>query len=171
MNIITEKKYTGDGGNAQRIFILDFQVGRKAILNDPTRHLGGGVAQYDYMETLLNRLGGQARRLLEKYLYKWNWLKNENPYILDAIAREADRATWRTFYSERAVYNLGRVHMVVPVPNPTRPDLMEDPIDDACRQGRISWSDSDCFPVRFRIEDLMAFRPQPREALVKLAPL
>ena len=42
----------------------DAQVGWKAILNDPQHHLGGGVAQYDYMESLLNRLSGQARKLL-----------------------------------------------------------------------------------------------------------
>ena len=85
MNTITQKKYTGDGGNAHRI-IKDAQVGQKAILNDPNRHLGGGVAQYDYMESLLNRLGGQARRLLDNFLEKWNCEKDDNPYILDAIA-------------------------------------------------------------------------------------
>ena len=64
MNTISEMKYSGDGGNAQRIFIKDAQVGWKAILNDPQRHLGGGVAHYDYMESLYNRLNGQARMLL-----------------------------------------------------------------------------------------------------------
>ena len=44
MNTITEKKYTRDGGNAQRIFIKDAQVGWKAIIKYPNRHLGGGVA-------------------------------------------------------------------------------------------------------------------------------
>ena len=72
MNTIAEIKYTGDGGNAQRIFILDAQVGWKAIQKDATQHLGGGISQYDYMEGLLNRLGGQARRLLEKHLFRWN---------------------------------------------------------------------------------------------------
>ena len=52
MTTIAVKLYTGDGGNAQRIFIKDAQVGWRAILNDPQRHLGGGVAQYDYMDTL-----------------------------------------------------------------------------------------------------------------------
>ena len=56
MNTIMELKYTGDGGNAQRIFIKDAQVGWKAIVNDPHKHLGSGVSQYDYMESLLNRL-------------------------------------------------------------------------------------------------------------------
>ena len=122
MNIVTKKKYTGEGGNAHRIFIKDAQVGWKAILNDPQRHLGGGVAQYDYMESLLNRVGGQARKLLDNYLDKWNWAKDSNPYILDAIAKEADCAIWRNYYMERAVYNFGRVHMVVLVALPTRPD-------------------------------------------------
>ena len=62
MNTIMEEKYTRDGGVAQRNFIKDAQVGWKAIVKDPQKHLGGGVSQYDYMESLLNRLGGQARR-------------------------------------------------------------------------------------------------------------
>ena len=60
MNTIMEAKYTGDSGVAQRNFIRDAQVGWKAITMDPHRHLGGGVSQYDYMESLLNRLGGTA---------------------------------------------------------------------------------------------------------------
>ena len=48
MNTIAEMKYTGDGGNAQRIFILDAQVGWKALVKDATQHLGGGTSQYDY---------------------------------------------------------------------------------------------------------------------------
>ena len=56
-----EEKYTGDGGGAQCNFIKDAQVGWKAIVKrsiDPQKHLGGGISQYDYMESLLNRLGG-----------------------------------------------------------------------------------------------------------------
>ena len=59
-----EPKYTGDGGNAQRIFIKDAQMGWKNILDDLDRHLSNGASQYAYLESLLNRLGGQARRLL-----------------------------------------------------------------------------------------------------------
>ena len=49
MNTVMEEKYTGDGGVAQRNFIKDAQVGWKAIVNDPQKHLGGGISQYDYM--------------------------------------------------------------------------------------------------------------------------
>ena len=97
MNTNSMKLYSGDGGNAQRIFIKDAQVGWKAILNDPQRHLGGGVAQYDYMESLYKLLNGQARRLLDLFLDKWSWTKDGNPYILEVIVREEDRAVWRTY--------------------------------------------------------------------------
>ena len=49
MNTIMKPKYAGDGGVAQRNFIQDAQVGWKAITNDPHKHLGGGVSQYDYI--------------------------------------------------------------------------------------------------------------------------
>ena len=87
-----EKVYTGDGGNAHRIFIKDAHFGWRAILKDPQRHLGGGVAQYDYMDTLYHLLGGQAHRLLDLFMDKWSWTKDDNPYILEAMAREEDRA-------------------------------------------------------------------------------
>ena len=45
--------YTGDGGNAQRNFIKDAQVGWRAILNDPQRHLGGGVVRTLEKESVL----------------------------------------------------------------------------------------------------------------------
>ena len=116
MNTIMEEKYTGDGGVAQRNFIKDAQVGWKAIVNDPQKHLGGGVSQYDYMESLLNRLGGQARRVLSNnVLDQWDYKKDNNPNILNARAREEDRKVWKTFRMDKAVYNLGRVHMVKPV--------------------------------------------------------
>ena len=59
MNTIAELKYTGDGGNAQRVFIKDAQVGWKNLLNDPNKHLSNGISQYEYLETLcyeMNRL-------------------------------------------------------------------------------------------------------------------
>ena len=81
-------------------------------MNDPQRHLGGGVAQYDYMDTLYNLLGGQSRWLLDLFMDKWSWTKDDNPYILEAIAREEDRAVWRNYYMEKSVFHLKRVYMV-----------------------------------------------------------
>ena len=43
-----EPKYTGDGGNAQKIFIKDAQVGWKNILDDLNRHLSNGALS-DYI--------------------------------------------------------------------------------------------------------------------------
>ena len=93
-----EPKYTGDGGNAQRIFIKDAQVGWKNILDDLNRrHLSNWASQYAYLESILNRLGDQARRLLDLYLAKWDWLNEDNIYYEEAITREASRAVWLLF--------------------------------------------------------------------------
>ena len=99
-------------------------------MNDPQRHLGGGVAQYDYMDTLYHLLGGQARRLLDLFMDKWSWTKDDNTYILEAIAREEDRAVWRNYYMEKAVLNLNRVYLVNKAGMPTRPDLLPEPIQE-----------------------------------------
>ena len=58
-----DKNKTIDGSNKQRTFIKDAKIGWKAIVNDPYRHLQNGVTQYDCVETLVMKLGGQARRI------------------------------------------------------------------------------------------------------------
>ena len=68
-----EPKYTGDGGNTHIIFIKDAQVGWKNILDDLKRHLSNVASQYAYLESILNRLGGQARWLLDLYLGLAKW--------------------------------------------------------------------------------------------------
>ena len=82
------------------------------------------------MDTLYHLLGGQARRLLDLFLDKWSWTKDDNPYILEAIAREEDRAIWRTYHMEKAIFNLNRVYMVNKSGMPTRPDLLPKPIQE-----------------------------------------
>ena len=61
---------------------------------------------------------------------KWSWTKDDNPYILEAVAREEDRAVWRTYYMEKAVFNLNRVYIVNKSGMPTRPDLLPEPIQE-----------------------------------------
>ena len=97
------------------------------------------------MESLYNRLSGQARRLLDNFLDKWSWTKDDNPYILEAIAREEDRAVWRNYYMERAVYNLNRVYMAMPAAMPTRPDQL-GPYPRANGSGGISRNHPICLP-------------------------
>ena len=118
-----EPKYIGDGGNAQRILIKDAQVGWKNILDDLNRHLSNGASQYAYLESLLNRLGGQARRLLDIYLNKWDWLNEDNVYYEEATTREAARAVWRTYYKAKAVHDLRQVQIAIATRPPVRPDL------------------------------------------------
>ena len=65
-----DKKDTGAGGNEQRVFMKDARVGWKAILVDPHRQLANGVTQYDYVETLGMKLGGQAWCVLDNFVDK-----------------------------------------------------------------------------------------------------
>ena len=70
MSNLCEKKYIGDGTNEQRIFIKDARMGWRSLLRDPMKQSGNGIAQYEYLESLGPRLGGQARRLLDNYIGK-----------------------------------------------------------------------------------------------------
>ena len=72
---------------------------------------------------------------------------------------------------EKAAYNLGRVHMRIPFPNPVKPDQLDVPIPEP--------ADLEEFLLEIKIafqsasasffDDLRDFRAQPRESLVKLA--
>ena len=73
MSYLYEKKYTGDGSNEQRFFINDARIGWRSLLSDPMKQLGNGIAQYEYLESLGSKLGGQARRLLDNYIDKWDY--------------------------------------------------------------------------------------------------
>ena len=79
MSITINEKYSGNGGNKQRMFIKDFKIGWKAILTDPNRHLSNGVTQDDFVETFGQKMGGQARRVLDNYLDKWDHKNEYNP--------------------------------------------------------------------------------------------
>ena len=122
------------------------------------------------MESLLNRLGGQARRVMSNVLDRWDYKKDSNPNILNARAREEDRKVWKTFRMDKAVYNLGRVHMVKPVPNPTPPDELDEPIEEpedleefvAAMETSFQSASASYF------DDLEAFRSVPRESLIRL---
>ena len=104
-----EPEYKKYGGNAQRILIKDAQVGWENILDDLNRHLSNGASQNAYMESLLNRLGGQAKRLLDIYLNKWDWLNEDSIYYEEATTREAARAVWRAYHKAKAVHDLRQV--------------------------------------------------------------
>lgn len=42
------KKFSGDSGNEQRIFIKDARIGWRAVLADPNLRFAHGVTQYDH---------------------------------------------------------------------------------------------------------------------------
>ena len=89
MNPMSNKKDTGDGGNEHRIFIKDARIGWRTILNDPMKQLENGITQYEYLESLGPRLGGQARRLLDNFIDKWDYRDEANPFYEEAVTRGA----------------------------------------------------------------------------------
>ena len=119
------------------------------------------------MDTLYHLLGGQARRLLDHFMDKWSWTKDDNPYILEAIAREEDRAVWRNYYMEKSVFNLKRVYMVNTTGMPTRPDLLPDPIQEPGDLEEFLAIIRSAFQMASAafFEDLHAFRAHPRESI------
>ena len=97
------------------------------MLGDTNLHLSGGRTQYEYMEFVLEKMGGQGRKCLDTQLLMWNWKLDEdqNPNLTRAIAREKDRALWRIYYGEKAVFTMRKVQFCTPGPAPIRPDDAE----------------------------------------------
>ena len=92
MNIINEKKDMGNGGNEHQIFTKDTQNRWRILLNNPTKHLSNGIAQYEYLESLGSRLGGQGRRLLDNFSERGDYRDETNYYYEEATTKEASRA-------------------------------------------------------------------------------
>ena len=44
-SVNTVKLYDGDGGNAQKKFILDSEVGWEQVVNNPSLHVTQGVSE------------------------------------------------------------------------------------------------------------------------------
>ena len=101
---------------------------------------------------------------------KWNYKKDSNPNIRDAIDREEDRKVWKTYRMDKAVYNLGRVHAVKSVPNPTPPDELADPIEepDDVEEFIPAMETSFLSASASFFDDLKSFRGVPRESLIRL---
>ena len=77
--------YDGDGGNAQVEFIMEAETGWEQLMDDPQRHRTRGGSKYDYMKSLMPKLGGQAKKNLSDYLKKWDW-KNPKKGSIGATA-------------------------------------------------------------------------------------
>ena len=111
MNPISEKKYTGDGGNEHRIFIKDAHIGWRTLLNDPMKQHANGIAQYENLESLGPRLGGQACRLLHNFIDKWDYRDDTNIFYEEAVTREASRTKWRHYYKAKSVFDLRQIQV------------------------------------------------------------
>ena len=146
-------------------------MGWKNILEDLNRHLSNGASQYAYLESILNRLGGQARRLLDLYLAKWDWLNEHNVYYEEAMSREAARVVWRTYYKAKAIHDLRQVQVAVQTRPPVRPDQLDDPILEPNDLEEFLLIIQSAFQAASAacLDELKAFRPVPRESLVKMA--
>ena len=105
-------------------------MGWNNILEDLNRHPFNGASQYKYLESILNRLGGQARRLLDLYLARWDWRDPNNIYYEEAASREVARQVWRTYYKAKAIHDLRQVQVAVVTRSPVRPDELDDPIPE-----------------------------------------
>ena len=166
-------KYEGNGGNEQRVLIKEAKVGWKAVVADPTRQVSIGFTQFDYLETLGAKLAGQARRLLDNYVDKWDCTNVAHVNNPTAVDREIARQIWRNYYKEKAIYDLGQVQNAliqgarVPI-DPVLdtvvtlepPDLEEflKIIEDTFQAASAIY-----------LDDLKNFKPVPRETLLKLA--
>ena len=127
MNSIGDKKYTGDGNNEQRIFIKDARIGWRSLLNDPMKQLGHGIVQYEYLESLGPKLGGQARRLLDNYIDRWDYCDDTNIYFEETVTRETSRSKWRNFYTAKSVFDFRQI-MAPSGVSLVPPDQLDDPI-------------------------------------------
>ena len=128
---------------------------------DAIRHLSIGVTQYDYLETLGAKLGGQARRVFDNYVDKWDHTNAENPNYEDALTIEANRAMWRSYYKRKAVLNLRQIQPAVGGAVLVRPDELENLVEEPAKLDDFLSIIQDNFEAASAIylEDLNAASP------------
>ena len=76
------------------------------------------------------KLGGQAKRVPDNFVSKWDHTHEENAEYEDATTREASREVWRSFYKRKAIFDLWQIHVAVRGKAPVRPDALEDPVEE-----------------------------------------
>ena len=169
MNPVREKKYTGDGGNEHRIFIKDARIGWRLVLSDPSKHLSNGITQYEYLESLGPRLGGETRRLLDNYVDRWDYRNEDNLNCRAATQREVLRAQWRVYYKAKAVFDLRQVQAVATRAAPVSPE--DPPVEEPSELNEFLDIIQETFQAASAVylEDLRSFAPLPRQSLIKMA--
>ena len=75
-------------------------------------------------------MGGQAKRVPDKFVDKWDHTREDNPDYEDTTTREASREVWRFFYKRKAIFDLWQIHMAVRGKALVRPDALENPVEE-----------------------------------------
>ena len=123
---------------------------------------------------MFKKLTGPARKCMENHLIRWNWklTEEENPNLVEAIAREAERAVWRVFYHDKAVHDLQKVQLAKVGAAPVRPDervlepILEPPdLEEFYEAIKSEFKHASTT----YLTDLHAFRAHPKESLAKLS--
>ena len=116
-------------------------------------------------------MGGQARRLLDNYVDRWDYRNEENIHYRAATQRKVVRAQWRVFYKAKAVFDLRQVQVVTVEVAPISPDALDPPVEEPPELDEFLEIIQETFQAASAVylEDLHAFTPLPRESLIKMA--
>ena len=117
--------YDGNSGAEQRTFNRDAQIGWRDIRRESQEHLIEGVSQYEYQERVGSKLTGEAKKVLNSFLNKWQWTNRKNPNLEKATEREGAHALWRKFYHKTGAWTMKMIHSSTTAPRLVRPDQME----------------------------------------------
>ena len=71
--------YNGNSGLDQRSFIKNTEIGLKHLKRDASKHTSEGVSHYEFLEDLGVKVEGEARKVLDQYLDRWNWGQGRIP--------------------------------------------------------------------------------------------
>lgn len=81
--------------------------------------------RFDYLEGLGMKLGGQARRVFNNILNKW-----DHAYADNAVTREASRDVGRAFYKRKAIFDSRQIHVAARGKATIRPDVLENLVEE-----------------------------------------
>ena len=77
---------------------------------------------------------------------------------------------WRAFYKRKPIFYLRQIHVATGGKAPTKPDALEDHVEEPAELDGFLAVMQDTFQSASAVYlgDLKAFKPEPRESLLKL---
>lgn len=104
-------------------------------------------------------------------MYKCDHTNDDNLDYEEAVTREASREVWRSYHKRKEIFDLRQIQVAAGGTLLVRPAALEDSVEEPPKLDEFLAIIQDTFQSASAVylEQLAAFKPHPREFLLKMA--